>query len=187
MSKNIYFGLSESSIDRAIKELQEYKTEFDKKCKVFRHAVAERVKQYADAEYANTWYNDLVIGGKQSVYIPTYVEETDEASIVVAEGLAAVFIEFGAGIHHNGGKGMLWRSPHPWGMELKATIGSFPDRALIPSQGQYDTWGGIGRKGSSGVGSTPETYGTQAQMPLYKAWNYAMADIEDIAKEIFNK
>lgn len=178
MSKNIYFGLSESSIDRAIKELQEYKAEFDKKCKAFRHAVAERVKQYADAEYANTWYNDLVIGGKQSVYIPTYVEETDEASIVVAQGVVAVFIEFGAGVHHNMGKSMLWKSPHPWGIELGATIGSYPDRALIPSAGKNDKWE---------IGPNEWTYGTQAQMPLYKAWNYAMADIEDIAKEIFNK
>jgi len=173
--RTIRVNLSPSGIDKAIEEMKAYKKRLKKKCKEFEMAVAEAMLQQAQLGFASAYHNDLVHGGKQFEYIPMHIETDDKATYVVAEGVGAVMIEFGAGIHHNFGKSFLWKSRHPWGMELQATIGSYRDRAFTPSQGANEMW-------NSPVGLT---YGTEAQYPLFYAWLNTVDDLENIAKGVF--
>lgn len=70
------------------------------------------------------------------------------------QGKQAVFVEFGAGIFYNGGKGMIGDSPHPYGVELGFTIGDYGSHL-----GRNETWTYAGHV----------THGTPAAMPLYHA------------------
>ena len=70
------------------------------------------------------------------------------------QGKQAVFVEFGAGIFYNGGKGMIGDSPHPYGVELGFTIGDYGLHL-----GRNETWSYGGHV----------THGTPAAMPLYHA------------------
>lgn len=174
MSK-IKFSLSPEGVNTAIRELQIQRAAMNFKPQRFRMKVAEKLKELADAQLSGAWHNDLVSGGKQSVFIPTIIEDDDmnDRTIVIADSGVAVFVEFGAGIHHNGGEGIIFSSPHPDGIDLALTIGSYPNGG--PSKGVNDTW-------SSPVG---ETYGTKAQMPMWTAMHLLEPHIAEIAKEVF--
>lgn len=173
--KQIKFKLSPDGINTAIREMQIARAAMNFKPQTFRMRVAEKLKELADRQLASAWHNDLVNGGKQSVYIPTFIEDdiANNRTIVVADSGVAVFVEFGAGIHHNGGNAMVFSSTHPYGADLSLTIGSYPNGG--PSQGVNDVW-------DSPVGLT---YGTKAQMPMWYAMHMIEPYIEEIAKEVF--
>lgn len=165
--KELDVPLSEAGIHEAIRWLETRKIVFEICCKSYRKAVAAKIMEIAEQLYASAWYNDLVDGGQQPApAIPMDIKETEEETILVAGG-AAIFIEFGAGVHHNTSVGS---SQHPYGVELGFTIGSYPP---APSKGQFDSWNG--------------TYGTQAQMVLYRAVRMVEPYLEDIAKEVFGQ
>jgi len=168
VNKELDVPLTEAGIHEAIRWLQTRKIMFEICCKSYRKAVAEKIMAIAEQLYSSAWYNDLVDGGKQPApTIPMDIIEEEDQTILVAGG-AAIFIEFGAGIHHNT---PIFNSPHPYGSDLGFTIGSYPGVHGVPSWGQFDSWGG--------------TYGTEAQMVLYRAVRMVEPYLEDIAKEVF--
>ena len=91
-----YDGITDAYI-----ELAELFAEYRSRTKQFRKMVADEILKELDAQLAGAWHNDLLRGGKQSVDIPTFILETENSSIVVLDSDYAVFVEFGAGIHHN--------------------------------------------------------------------------------------
>lgn len=171
-NKIVVVNLTPRGIDEAIDRMKAIKRTFEDNCFHFRHAVAERVMKNANDLYAQAWYNDWVGSGKGPALVPMIIEETEEASILVA-GSPAIFIEFGAGIYHNGGT--IFTSLHPYGVQLGFTIASYPEHG-VPSQGRFNAWEYDGRI----------THGTEAQLVLYNAVRYTLPDIEDIAREIFD-
>ena len=143
--KVIRIRLSEKDIDRAIKELEQYKLEIIRKTELLRKKIAERIGTLAQSGF--------------------------NGAVVIAAGEDAVWVEFGAGVYHNGSAGS---SPHPKGAELGFTIGGYGK-----GMGKRKTWGFYED------GELRLTHGAPAVMPMYNAMKTVCDEIASIAKEVF--
>lgn len=179
--KRITFELSTASIDRAIRELEAYKNEFAQKVSRVRQMVAERIAWSAKQGFSTAMVSDTfgrIVNKKFQDESPivgysveVHVENGDSISVVWTEGEQAIFIEFGAGVYHNGAPG---DSPHPWGLENGFGIGTYGK-----GQGVKESWGYY--EGSDVV----LTRGTPAAMPMYNGAEEAIRALDDIVKEVF--
>lgn len=167
--KTISMTLDTASIDAAIAELNRYRDEFLGKCRRLREMIAERIRWRAEAGFSFAMVNDMVDGSDGTVNDVTVdVTHEDNVSIVFTHGTQAVFIEFGAGVYHNGPVG---QSPHPWGAQFGYTIGGYGK-----GHGKYDVW----RIPGGGL-----TYGTPAEMPMYRGMQAAIQAIDEMVREVF--
>lgn len=167
----ISFGLSEKEIDRAIKELEQYKQELIRKTAFLREKVANRIAELAQSGFNGAIVDDVLKGGVKTAQVTVSLSNTDEVSLIIANGEDAVWVEFGAGVYHNGSAGS---SPHPKGSELGFTIGGYGK--------------GMGKKEVWGYYEGDElrlTHGTPAVMPMYNAVKTVCDEIADIAREVF--
>ena len=172
MSKKITFSLSEDGIDKAIRELERFKEEFTRKVEVFRQKVAERIADEARSGFSGATVDDLIKGGSpRTADVTVRTDERGKLSVVIADGEDAVWVEFGAGVYHNGAAGS---SPHPHGAELGFTIGSFDK-----GNGKRKVWGFYED------GELVLTHGTPAVMPMNRALISVCENLADIAKEVF--
>lgn len=169
--KVISFGLSTKEIDRALKELAEYKQEIIRKTELLRVKVAERLAEEAKTGFSGAVVDDLVKGGQKFAQVDVSVDNRGSVTVVVASGEDAVWVEFGAGVYHNGSPGS---SPHPNGAELGMTIGGFGK-----GNGKKEVWGYYED------GELKLTRGTPARMPMARAVTTVCNDIKEIAKEVF--
>jgi hypothetical protein len=80
-------------------------------------------------------------------------------------------VEFGAGVYHNGSVGS---SPHPKGVELGYTIGSYGK-----GYGKGRAWGYYDN------GELRITRGTPAKMPMYTATQSIINKAVSIAREVW--
>ena len=170
--KKITIGLTEQDIDRAIRELAQYKAEFTRKVELLREKVADRLAVEAQSGFTGAVVDDLIKGGQKFADVKVSVDNRANLSVVVASGEDAVWVEFGAGVYHNGSPGS---SPHPNGAELGFTIGSFGS-----GRGKQQMW-----KFKNDDGERVWTHGTPATMPMYRAVQTVCDDIQSIAKEVF--
>lgn len=171
MSKKITFTLDESSIDNAIRELQEYKRELTRKTELLRQRIGMVIAWSASQGFSSSIVDDVVGGEKRYANVDVTVNEEGNATVVIASGNDAVFVEFGAGVFNNGSVGT---SPHPKGAELGFTIGSYGK-----GNGRKDVWGYYGE------GGLTLTHGTPASMPMYHGVREACDQIAEIAGEVF--
>lgn len=169
--KVITFKLSEHDIDRAIKELADYKQDILKKTELLRQRVAERLADEARQGFNGAVVDDLIKGGTRYGQVDVSIDERGNVTAVVAMGEDAVWIEFGAGVYHNGSPGS---SPHPHGAELGMTIGGFGK-----GNGKKEVWGFYEE------GELKLTHGTPAKMPMARAITTVCNEISEIAKEVF--
>ena len=178
--KKISFGLSEKEIDRAIRELEQYKRDFLKKVDLFREKVAERLAAEAEQGFKGAIVDDTyrtISNGIKSheqsrvAQVDVSVDNRGAVTVVVANGEDAIWVEFGAGVYHNGSPGS---SPHPRGAELGFTIGSFGEN------GTKQSWGFRDENGVVHI-----THGTPARMPMSRAVTTVCNEIAQIAKEVF--
>ena len=171
--KVILIKLSESDIDRAIKELEQYKREITRKTELLRSKIAERVASLAQSGFNNAIVDDITAesGGARKADVAVSIDERDNVTVVIASGEDAVWVEFGAGVYHNGSAGS---SPHPKGSELGMTIGGYGK-----GMGKRQAWGFYED------GELRITHGTPSVMPMYNALKTVCDDIVDIAKEVF--
>ena len=167
----ISFGLSTKEIDRALRELADYKQEIIRKTELLRDKVAERLAEEAKTGFNGAVVDDLVKGGQKFAQVDVSVDNRGSVTVVVASGEDAVWVEFGAGVYHNGSPGS---SPHPNGAELGMTIGGFGK-----GNGKKEVWGYYED------GELKLTRGTPARMPMACAVTTICNDIKDIAKEVF--
>ena len=169
----ISFGLSEDEIDRAIKELADYKQEILKETELLREKVAERLADEARQGFSGAVVDDLTTrsGGQRYGQVNVSVDNRGSMTVVIANGEDAVWIEFGAGVYHNGSPGT---SPHPNGAELGMTIGGFGK-----GNGKKQTWGFYED------GELKITRGTPAKMPMARAATTVCNEISEIAREVF--
>ena len=171
-NKVISVSLSESGIEKAIQELLAYKQEIIRKTELLRQKVAARLADEARSGFNGAIVDDLT--GKNSprlADVNVTVDDMDNVSVVVAEGEDAVWVEFGAGVYHNGSVGS---SPHPKGAELGFTIGGYGK-----GNGKKEIWGFYED------GELRLTHGTPARMPMSQAMNTIINDIVSIAREVF--
>lgn len=171
--KTISFTLDEAGLDKAIKELRAYKQDLERKCNVLKDRVAEYLKQQAQAGFDAAIVDDLTpaSGGPISASVSVEVQPGDDVTLVIANGEDAVWVEFGAGVFHNGPAGT---SPNPYGAGLGYTIGS------MGPNGKRNIWA---YRGSDG--ELVFTHGTPAAMPLAKAVMSLDKDLEGIVREVF--
>ncbi len=167
----ISFGLSVQYIDRAMKELADYKQDILKKTELLRERVAERLCVEAQSGFNGAVVDDLVRGGQKFAQVRVTVDNRGDMTVVIADGQDAVWIEFGAGVYHNGSPGS---SPHPHGVELGMTIGGFGK-----GNGKKETWGYYEE------GTLKLTHGTPAVMPMARAVTTVCNEISEIAREVF--
>lgn len=169
--KVIKFGLSEREIDRALKELEQYKQDLIRKTEILRERIAERIADQSRSGFAGAIVDDLLKGGQRTAEVNVSVEVRENISVVIASGEDAIWAEFGAGVYHNGSAGS---SPHPSGVELGFTIGGYGK-----GMGKKETWGFYED------GELRLTHGAPAVMPMYNAVKTVCAEIADIAREVF--
>lgn len=182
-TKTISFTLDVKSIDRAIKELQEYTRDFERKCQEIRERVAERIAWSAERGFSSAIASDVyrqVVGkGETQAASPVmangievHCDHKDDVSVVWTDGEEAVFIEYGAGVHYNGNPG---DSPHPWGLEQGFVIGGYGQ-----GKGVNDAWGYRDSNGNILI-----THGTPAAMPMYHGAEEAIRALDEIIQEVF--
>lgn len=170
--RKITIELTESGIDKAIKELEEYKKDIKRKTALLQDRIAKRIEEEANKGFASAVVDDLVRGGYQKPDMTVNYTTKGDISVVVAQGEDAVWVEFGAGVYHNGNLGS---SPHPRGSELGMTIGGYGQ-----GKGKQRSWGFKDADGTLHV-----TRGTPAQMPLEKAVLSVLDELPQMAKEVF--
>lgn len=164
--------LSEQGIEQAIKEVAKYKEDFEKKCNELCRRLAEKIQDEAQRGFAGAIVDDLTAksGGAKMASVVMSTSEQDGVFTVTAMGEDAVWVEFGSGVYHNGSVGS---SPNPYGLDLGFTIGGFGTNGKKEYWGFYDN------------GELKITRGTPASMPMYKAVQSAIQDIDKLAKEVF--
>ena len=167
----IQFGLSLKEINRAIKEVEKYKKDIIRKTEILRERVAERLGELAQLGFNGAIVDDIIEGGQRIAQVDVDVAHLDGSSIVVAFGEDAVWVEFGAGVYHNGSAGS---SPHPKGTKLGFTIGGYGY-----GMGKRQVWGFYED------GELRLTHGTPSTMPMYNALKTVCDEIYVIAREVF--
>lgn len=167
----ISLNLSEAGIDKAIEDLEQYKAELLKKSELLQKRVAEYIQKAARNGFGGAVAEDILNGDTKTADVKVTKDERGDATVVVASGADAIWVEFGAGVYYNGGAG---GSPHPRGSELGMLIGEYG----------Y----GLGKRRVWGYYDGDElvlTHGTPAAMPMEKAFLSAYADLYEIAREVF--
>ena len=170
-SKVIKCTLSERSIDNAIKELTQYKWSLSDKLTKLRNEVGSRLAQLAQRGFDVGIADETIEGGSVTANVEVHLDPSGDVTVVYTKGEDAVWCEFGSGVYFNGSVGT---SPHPKGAELGLTIGSYGE-----GRGKQQIW--CFKDGDDIVW----THGVPASMPMYKAFETVIYEIEDIAKEVF--
>ena len=172
MSKKVIrFGLNTKDINKAIRELEQYKRDFQKKVDNYRKRIAEEIAVNASLNFGSALMEDVIKGSPRKPDVQVRVDDRGSIAVVVADGEDAVWCEFGAGVYHNGPVGS---SPHPKGSELGFTIGSYGK-----GYGKANAWGYYED------GNLVITRGTPASMPMYNASQEVMKKAIEIAREVF--
>lgn len=167
----IKIELDSNSIDKAIKELQEYKKDITQKLNVFVSELLNQGVEVARARLMSTSGDSTqgVIGFGVNTQ-GDIVSATIELS-----GADALFIEFGAGIALNTG------AQHPKAGEFGFGVGTYPskhppNKAMNPGYWYYREDGELIR-----------SIGTQASMPIYYAAETMRNNAIKTASEIFRR
>lgn len=159
----IKVSLSPSSIDAAIKQLEDYSKDLERKAQ-------ELCKRLADmgAMYAEWNFSGVLYAGDIDYKIT--VDRVDANTYAIkANGKTVLLMEFGAGVKHGYG--------HPQAAEFGMGPGTYPN-----GKGHWDDPKGwwFGEKGN-----WTHTYGNAPGMPMYNAANDLRKEILDIAREVF--
>ena len=179
-TKTISFTLDSKSMANAMNAFRQFKQDFAAKCVQVRKLVAERIRWSAEEGFRTAIADDVFgkIEDRKIVPAPlppndvtVTVQHGDEVSVVIAEGEQAVFIEYGAGVYHNGSPG---DSPHPWGIQQGYGIGTYGQ-----GKGVRNTWG------YKKNGEVFLTHGTPAAIPMYRGAEEAIRAIGEIISEVF--
>jgi len=161
--------LSADSLNKLAKDFKTYTNSIDLKCeKLIERLLAEGIRVVGE--------NITSFMGDSSRDYSTYVEvhripNKMVSATLVVENEDILFIEFGAGIHWNDG------NDHPQASEFGYGVGTYPGQknAINPGYWWY--------KGDDG--DLHLSVGTQATMPVYKAYKAMQDKVVEIAKEVF--
>lgn len=161
--KIISLSLNTKDINRAIKELQEYKRELARKEKMFLEKLA-----YIGVKEASVRFTTAMYDGVNDVTVS--LEQTPKGYAIVASGQAVAFIEFGSGVYHNSSE--PYPNPRPEGI---VGIGEYGK-----GKGKRRAWGYKNEDGEVVI-----TRGNPAAMPLWYATEEMRRSILQIAREVW--
>ena len=174
MSRTITVNVFDTaSIQRAIRELEAYKKWLTEKAEELKRRVAYLIATNAREIFNNAVADDLINEAAVIGNVDVTVEHNGNVTLVIANGEDAVFMEFGAGVYHNGSVGS---SPNPLGANLGFTIGSYG-----LGNGAKNAWGFRDENGDLHL-----THGVPASMPMYRSMMAVVDNIEQIAREVFS-
>lgn len=169
MGKVIKFSLDPREIEKAIKELREYRRELNAKLEKFITLLLEDGITVARTQLMST------VGDSVQGIIGFGVDNDGEimSATVSLEGKDALFIEFGAGIAYNTGR------QHPLADEFGYGVGTYPskhppNRAMNPGYWYYRENGELVR-----------SIGTGASMPIFTAAETMRNNLIKRASEVF--
>ena len=171
--------LTAVGISRVIRELTAYRDKLETKCTRLRERIAEELSSNIDFRNCiiSVWQYDRVGEVKSKIYsfiqpdVTVTVQDDGNTTLVIANGEDAVWVEFGTGVFYNGSAGS---SPHERGEELGFLIGSYGQ-----GKGKRQTWGY--KEG----GELYLTHGIPAYMPMFKAMQLVIQQIDEIGREVF--
>ena len=169
MRKTIDISLSEASINNAIQELDAFNEWIQAKTKALNDRLALIGQQRAEVGFNA---NNLYDGDDREVTV-TAVPDGD-GWLIIANGHAVAFIEYGAGIYFNGPE------PYPTSGEIVrppevARIGEYGS-----GRGKQNVWVFV-----DSTGKKHWTHGTPADMPMFYATETIRNEIAAIAQEVF--
>ena len=169
--KVISLDLSKQSIDKAIKELAQYKQDFLAKEQKLLEGLANIGVREASIRFTTAIYD-----GVNDVSV--VLDKTSNGYSIVANGEAVAFIEFGSGVYHNPGE--PYPEPRPEGI---VGIGEYGK-----GKGKRRAWYYKGEPGTNGEqlkNGVVKTRGNPAAMPMWYASEEMRNSILQIAREVF--
>ena len=155
--------LDEQDINRAIKELERYKQEFLKKEKRVIEGLAEIGLREASVRFTTAMYD-----GTNDVSVR--LDTSNNGYVIVAEGQAVAFIEFGAGVYHNTSE--PYPNPRPNGI---VGIGEYGQ-----GKGKQKAWGYKNENDELVI-----TRGNPAAMPMWYASEEIKNSVMKVVREVF--
>lgn len=156
-------GLSELEINSAIQFLINYKREFLEREKRLLEGLAEIGLKEASVRFTTAMYD-----GTNDVSVR--LDETKNGYAIVAEGKVVAFIEFGAGVYHNGSE--PYPNPRPKGV---VGIGEYGK-----GHGKQKAWGYMDENEELVI-----TRGNPAAMPMWYASEEIKNSILRVVKEVY--
>ena len=163
MAKVIKMELSVSSIEDAINQLKAYRDSIETKKRRLLQELGEIGVREASVRFTTAMYDGI---NDSSVSL----ESTSDGYVIVAEGHAVAFIEFGAGVYHNTG------DPYP----NKRPSGIVGIGEYGKGHGKRQAWGYRDDSGELVI-----THGNPAAMPMWYASEEMRSKILKIAREVF--
>lgn len=168
--KKIKMNLSVSSVENAIKQIEEYKRSLVLKTSQLLDELGKIGIRTIDQKMSS-------IQGDSDPNHYAFVKMNSYGSFtratIILQGRDVLFIEFGSGVHYNGATGS---SPHPKGQQMGYTIGSYGK-----GQGANDSWVYFNEE----HGRFETSQGTKAAMPMYNAEVEIRKAIKSVAKKVF--
>lgn len=162
--------LSAKSLDNLVKEIKNYQASLPTKCRIFIDRLANEIGIPVIKENIATAKGD---SDKNSNCVFQWHETKHGAyGTLVVENKDILFIEFGAGIIYNKGK------KHPKADEFGYGVGTYPGQIHAFDEEGWFYWDGTKRIPSKG---------TEATMPVNKAYISMVDGIVRIAKEVFSQ
>jgi hypothetical protein len=156
-------GLNKQAIDNAIVLLKNYKQEFLEKEKRLVEGLAEIGLKEASVRFTTAMYD-----GVNDVSV--HLDATKNGYVIVADGKAVAFIEFGAGVYHNGGE--PYPNPRPKGI---VGIGEYGK-----GHGKQKAWGYLDENQELVI-----TRGNPAAMPMWYASEEIKNSVLKVVREVF--
>jgi hypothetical protein len=156
--------LSEQGIANAIKELKRFKQEFLDREKRLLEGLAEIGLKEASVRFTTAMYD-----GTNDVSV--HLDTSKNGYAIVADGQAVAFIEFGAGVYHNGSE--PYPNPRPQGV---VGIGEYGK-----GHGKQKAWGYYDENDELVI-----TRGNPAAMPMWYASEEIKNSVLKVVKEVFS-
>ena len=160
----ITVGLGESEIERAVQDLKRYKKEFLAREKRLVEGLAKIGLKEASVRFTTAMYD-----GTNDVSVR--LDSIKNGYAIVADGKAVAFIEFGAGVYHNGSE--PYPNPRPQGI---VGIGEYGE-----GHGKQKAWGYFNENDELVI-----TRGNPAAMPMWYASEEIKDSILKVVKEVYS-
>jgi hypothetical protein len=155
--------LDKQNIDRAINELKQFKQQFLIREQRLLEGLARIGLQEASVRFTTAMYD-----GTNDVSV--HLDTISNGYAIVADGKAVAFIEFGAGVYHNGSE--PYPNPRPTGI---VGIGEYGK-----GMGKRKAWGYKNENDELVI-----TRGNPAAMPMWYASEEIKNSVLRVVKEVF--
>ena len=159
----IRFSLDQKDIDRAIRELKQFKNEFLKKCNSLVQELTDLGVDIAKVEVTQL---DAVYTGELRNSIEGYYSPSTNVGIIKAGAYYAVYVEFGTGVVGN-------QSPHPNPQGWSYDVNAHGDEGWVYYNDDIGEF-----RWTKGFKSRPFMYNTARQLEK---------ECEKISREVFGK